>query len=145
MPFLNYSNTRSHQSNKENEVRVSKRYSTGTSQSMSSNSGVSINDSPTTPSEYRCLSANALTPITNAKPKVPRTPSPKPNLNQRKKKQNDTCEESFMKQQEMEHQLRVKKLNLEIEYAKEEHIAKMKKYVDNLDESISNFCDHCEE
>ena len=77
------------------------------------------------------------------KPKLT-SPTPTPPSGKRKQKSTEKCEEMFMQQQLNKHELRVKKLKLEMEYAKEEHLAKMRKYTDDLTKPLSDYCDHCE-
>jgi len=138
-----------HQLSKENEAPSSERYlmpeTNSTSQEINSKDEAKIKNSPIVTLKGPYLSTNVFCSQTKRKPELSVSSSTTmPSFNQQKRKQNDKSEDSFLQKLELEHELRVKKLKLEIEYAKEEHIAKMKQYSQNLNESLSTYCKHCE-
>ena len=77
--------------------------------------------------------------------KNPQQPKSASSSNLGKRQLSDNCKESLLvRQQNLEHELRVKKLKLEIEFAKEEHVAKMRQLAQNSNEPLSSYCKHCD-
>ena len=65
-----------------------------------------------------------------------------PNSKPVKRKSSVSSEEAFLTQQRLEHELRMKKWRLEMDYAKEEHIAKMRQLTTDLNEPFAAHCSH---
>ena len=60
-----------------------------------------------------------------------------PNSKTLKRKSSVLAEETFLTQQRLKHELRIKKLKLEIEYTREEHVAKMRRLTKDLNEPVA--------
>ena len=52
------------------------------------------------------------------------------------------AEETFLTQQRLIHELRIKKLILEIKYTREEHVVKMRRLTKDLNEPLAAHCNH---
>ena len=65
-----------------------------------------------------------------------------PNSKTLKRKSSILAEETFLTLQRLKHELRIKKLKLEIEYTREEHNAKMRRLIKGLNEPLAAHCDH---
>ena len=59
-----------------------------------------------------------------------------------KRKSSVLSEEAFLTQQRLEHELRMKKYRLEMDNAKEKHIAKMCRLTKDLNEPFASYCSH---
>ena len=65
-----------------------------------------------------------------------------PNSKTLKRKSSVLADETFLTQLRLKHELRMKKLKPEIEYAREEHVAKMRRLTKDLNGPFAAHCNH---
>ena len=68
----------------------------------------------------------------------------KPQQNRQRVSASDKAENVFLEQQQLEHNMRVQKLAMEMEFLKEEHQAKMLVFAKQLDKPLPECCNHAD-